>query len=108
MQVLKLGGSVLTKKEGYMELDHKNISSLSQMLSKIWKEGIRDILLIHGAGSFGHPVVIKHKIENGVHTEGQKHAMALTHSACARLSAALVDSLVENGVPAVSFPPISL
>ena len=108
MQVLKLGGSVLTKKDGYMELDHKNIDSLAKMLGSVWKSGTRNLILIHGAGSFGHPLVLKYGLDNGIRTDAQKAGMALTHAACTCLSQALIDALVKNDVPAVTVPPISI
>ena len=108
MQVLKLGGSVLTRKEGYMELNRKNIDSLAGMLGNAWKSGIRDFILIHGAGSFGHAVVLKYGLDNGIRTDAQRAGMALTHAACTCLSQALIDALVKNDVPAVTVPPISI
>jgi len=108
MQVLKLGGSVLTKKQGYMELDQKNINSLAKMLGNSWKSGVRDFILIHGAGSFGHPLVLKYGLDDGIRTDAQKEGMALTHAACTFLSQALIDALVKNDVPAVTVPPISI
>ena len=108
MQVLKLGGSVLTKKQGYMELDQKNIDSLAKMLGGAWKSGVRDFILIHGAGSFGHPLVLKYGLNDGIRTDAQKNGMALTHAACTCLSQALIDALVKNEVPAVAVPPISI
>ncbi len=108
MQVLKLGGSVLTKKDGYMELDKKNIDSLAGMLGSVWKSGTRDFILIHGAGSFGHPLVLKYGLDNGIRTDAQKAGMALTHAACTCLSQAIVDALVKNDVPAITVPPSSI
>ena len=108
MQVLKLGGSVLTRKEGYMELDHKNIDSLAQMLGRAWKSGTRNFILIHGAGSFGHPVVLKYGLNNGIRTDEQRAGMAFTHAACTCLSQAVVDALVKNDVPAITVPPSSI
>ncbi|MBD3398369.1 hypothetical protein GF412_04090 [Candidatus Micrarchaeota archaeon] len=108
MQVLKLGGSALTKKSGRMEENQEAIDSLAEMLSRAWKDGINDILLVHGAGSFGHPLVVEYDLNNGVKTEGQKLGAAKTHSACLRLSSLLVEALNENRVPAVSIPPAFL
>lgn len=105
MQVLKLGGSVLTDKSGYMKSDDRNILNLSAMLGRIWKSGIRDIILIHGAGSFGHPLVVKYKLNEGVKTPEQMLGAAITHSACSRLSEMVVSGLNSYGVPAVSLPP---
>ncbi len=108
MQVLKLGGSVLTNKEGYLEENAEGIASLAKMLGKVWKEGIQDIILIHGAGSFGHPLVVKYNLDNGVETREQKLGAAKTHSACTTLSNLLVSALISEGVPAVSIPPAFL
>lgn len=108
MQVLKLGGSVLTRKEGYMELSRKNMDALAGMLGDVWKGGTRDFILIHGAGSFGHALVLKYGLDNGIRTDAQREGMALTHAACTSLSQALVDALVKNGVPAVTVPPIAI
>ncbi|MEM4272553.1 MAG: isopentenyl phosphate kinase [Candidatus Bilamarchaeaceae archaeon] len=105
MQVLKLGGSVLTDKSSYMKADERNIISLSAMLGRVWNSGTRNFLLIHGAGSFGHPLVVKYGLENGVKTPDQKLGAAITHSACSRLSEMVVSALNSYGVPAVSLPP---
>lgn len=108
MQVLKLGGSAITRKDGYMRADSAGISRLCRAVAQVWKRGAKDIMLVHGAGSFGHALVIKHGIGNGVRTPAQKAACALTHASCAKLSALVVDELLRNGVPAVSLPPCSL
>lgn len=105
MQVLKLGGSVLTDKTAYMKADERNILALAGMLGKVWKGGTRDLILIHGAGSFGHPLVVKYRLEGGVKTPEQRLGAAITHSACARLSETVVSALNSYGIPAVSLPP---
>ncbi len=105
MQVLKLGGSVITDKTAYMKADERNILNLAGMLGRVWKSGIRDLVLIHGAGSFGHPLVVKYKLENGVKTPEQMLGAAITHSACSRLSELVVSALNSYGIPAGSLPP---
>jgi len=108
MQVLKLGGSILTQKDGYAKANTHNINALAKMLGKVWSDGERDIILIHGAGSFGHPHVVKYNLNDGVHTPEQKLGAAETHLACSSLSKLLVDALIKEGVPAVSLPPALL
>ena len=108
MQILKVGGSVISKKHGYMEENERAIEALAAMLSNVWKQGKKDLVLIHGAGSFGHAPVIMHGIRKEVKSAEQKVSFADTHAACSYLSLIIVNSLVKNGIPAVSLPPAAL
>ncbi|MBN2122467.1 isopentenyl phosphate kinase family protein [Candidatus Micrarchaeota archaeon] len=108
MQVLKFGGSVLTKKGGFMEEDSANIKSLAKMLGASWKAGIRDIILIHGAGSFGHPLVVKYGLTGKIETPEQEKGVEKTHSACVVLCNMLINALEKEGVPAVPLHPYDL
>ena len=105
MQILKLGGSAITYKSGWMQANEKAIASLAGAVAKVWKTGKRDLIIVHGAGSFGHALVLKWKLNNGVRTAEQKVACAATHAACCALSALVTGALVKKGVPAVSIPP---
>ena len=51
--VIKWGGSLITDKEKMCTPDMEIIDSLSNIMSKCVDEGL-DIILVHGAGSFGH------------------------------------------------------
>ena len=108
MQILKLGGSVLTKKHGFMEADTASIAKLAAIVGKAYKAGVRDLIIVHGAGSFGHAPVIKYKLNNGVRTKKQTWACALTHSACSHFSSHVTDALIKAGVPAMSVPPADI
>jgi isopentenyl phosphate kinase len=105
MKVLKIGGSLITKKSGYREPDAGNIAMLAAAVAAVWKKGVRDFIVVHGAGSFGHALVLKHGINDGVQSAAQKLGYADTHAACSELSLLLVKALVEAGAPAVSIPP---
>ena len=105
MQILKLGGSAITNKSRWMSPNRKAIASLASAVAKVWKAGKRDLIIVHGAGSFGHPLVLKWKLDNGVRTAEQKVACARTHLACCALSALVTGALVKKGVKAVSIPP---
>jgi isopentenyl phosphate kinase len=100
MKVLKLGGSVLTDKSGYKKARPAMIKKLADAVARIWRKGIRDIVLVHGAGSFGHAPVIKHGLKNGITSAEQKLGFADTHASCSGLSLMLVEALI-----AVSIPP---
>ncbi|MDD5339990.1 MAG: hypothetical protein PHV13_01940, partial [Candidatus ainarchaeum sp.] len=108
MKVLKIGGSFITKKSGYREPDEANMKKAARAVAAVWKKGIRDFVLVHGAGSYGHPLVLRHGINDGVRTEQQKLGYADTHAACSELSLLFVKALVEEGVPAVSLAPSAI
>jgi len=105
MKLLKIGGSAITDKAGYKKARKANIKKLAKAIAGIWRKGARDLVLVHGAGSFGHAVVIKHGLEAGVKNTEQKLGFADTRASCAELSAMVCRALIENGAPAVSIPP---
>lgn len=105
MKILKIGGSFITNKAGYKELNANNLDKMAIVISKLWKEGCRDFILVHGAGSFGHPLVNKYELKTSIRTENQRLGFADTHAACSHLSLEFVKKLIEYGVPAISIPP---
>lgn len=105
MKILKLGGSVLTDKKGYRAVRPGEVKRLAHAVAAIWKRGARDLVLVHGAGSFGHALVIKHGIGDGVKNTAQRLGFADTHAACSELSLILSEELILEGVPAISIPP---
>jgi isopentenyl phosphate kinase len=108
MKILKLGGSAITRKNGYRRSRRQDIKLLAKAIAEVWKGGERDLVVVHGAGSFGHAVVLKHGINEGVSTEEQRLGYADTHAACSELSLFVVKALVEEGVPAISIPPSTI
>ncbi len=108
MKVLKIGGSFITRKSGYREPDEANIKKAARAVAAVWKKGIRDFILVHGAGSYGHPLVLRHGINDGVRSEQQKLGYADTHAACSELSLVFVKALIGEGVPAVSIAPAAI
>jgi isopentenyl phosphate kinase len=105
MQLLKLGGSVITNKHEPMAASQENIEQLARVIGKIWKNGVRDLIVIHGAGSFGHHLVITYGIEKGVKNDSNRIGYAYTHTSCTYLSGLLIEALLKNNVPAISIPP---
>ncbi len=105
MQILKLGGSVITDKNKPQTANMQAIKSLAKAVSHVWNSGVHDIVLVHGAGSFGHSLVLEHGLDNGVRTDEQKAAAAKTHAACEKLTGMVVNALVEEGVPAAALSP---
>ena len=97
MQILKLGGSVITHKDKYFSSDLENIKRLA---TEIKESSSKKLIIIHGAGSFGHPVAEKHSISDGLRNKDQLIGFSETHQSMTRLNQIIVDALLEAGVPA--------
>jgi len=108
MKILKMGGSFLTHKTGYRDPDGKAIYDTAKLIASLWQSGVRDLVFVHGAGSFGHSLVIKYGIGDGIGSEAQKLGYADTHASCIDLSLLIVNGLIRSGVPAISLPPAAL
>ena len=104
MQVLKLGGSVITAKDEPMTADRENVSRLCEEVKAAWP---MPLIIVHGGGSFGHPVASKYGIADGFTSERQIPGYARTHQAMVMLNNIVVDALLDLGVPAVSVTPSS-
>lgn len=104
MLVLKLGGSVITVKDKPLTADHDNIGRLCEEIKAAWPQ---PIIVVHGGGSFGHPVASRYRIAEGYTSERQIPGFARTHQAMVRLNSIIVDTLVDLGIPAISVTPSS-
>ena len=109
MIILKLGGSIITKKESKEPLvDHDNLNRISKEIASSSFEGL---IIVHGAGSFGHPFAKKYEIGSNIKNEEdftyKKHGFCLTQSWVKKLNTLVCDNLRENGVLAVSIQPSS-
>ena len=100
--VLKLGGSVVTKKAEAGVIDTARIRELASQIAPIAKSV--PIIIVHGAGSCGHPEAKQYRIQEGVTTSNAK-GIAVTHFAVRRLNEEFVAVLREEGVDAVCMHP---
>ena len=105
MQILKLGGSVVTHKDEYMSAHTENIERLAK---EIAEADSYPLVIVHGGGSFGHPVAKKHKIAEGMVENSQIYGFSATHQAMVKLNEIIVDTLLEAGVPAFAISPSSM
>lgn len=105
MQILKLGGSVITHKDKYFSA---NLNNIKRLAYEIYESNVRSLIIVHGAGSFGHPVAKKYSISNGLKNPEQLVGYSLTHQSMTHLNQIIVDTLLEQGVPAFSVSASSM
>lgn len=104
MKLLKLGGSVITNKRGRCEANLPNIEKLSKMLGELWASGKRDIILVHGAGSFGHALVIEKNLRGKLEKSSFANVREVQNE-CASLSGIIETNLRKCGIDAKRIPP---
>ncbi|HII85753.1 TPA: isopentenyl phosphate kinase family protein [Candidatus Bathyarchaeota archaeon] len=102
--VLKIGGSVITDKNGELSARTEVINRLSE---EIAHAKTPSLIVVHGGGSFGHPTANRHAIKEGLKSESQKIGFAETHHVMTVLNGLVMDSLVWHSIPAVSVAPSS-
>jgi isopentenyl phosphate kinase len=107
--LLKLGGSAITKKtQNKTETNKKLLHNIALGLKAILKKKKIKLILIHGAGAFGHTLVKKYGINNGVKSRKQLLAFARTRASVQKLNNEVVSELVSVGIPAVSINPFDV
>ncbi len=100
--ILKIGGSVITEKsvEGKLKVEE---------LRRVCREIARspaDLILVHGAGSYGHPQARAYEIGSGLTDENFKGAF-ITHRAVRELNEIFTGMLIDQGVHAFPVHPLS-
>lgn len=97
LTVIKIGGSVITnKKSGKPKINSKNLKTIARQL----EDFKAPYVLIHGAGSYGHPIAQRTGINKGITSITQLLAFAQTQRLQNVLNAIVCDELIKRGIPA--------
>lgn len=105
--IIKIGGSILTDKTA----DHPvvNTSTLENLASQIAQLYSHcKIVLVHGAGSFGHPLAKKYQIGQKNQTKNQNLGASEISYSMLLLNSMILKSLLDKQLPVVSLPPHAL
>jgi len=102
--ILKLGGSVITVKNRPLT---PNMDAIKRLAKEIAEANVSPLIIVHGGGSYGHPIAAKYKIAGGFKNESQILGFSKTHNAMISLNMLIVEALLDRGVPAFSIAPSS-
>lgn len=102
--ILKIGGSVITDKNGELAARTQVIDRLAD---ETQRAGLKNLIIVHGGGSFGHPAAKEFALKEGLKNANQLIGFAETHHFMTVLNGLVMDSLIMHGVPAVSVTPSS-
>ena len=100
--ILKLGGSVITDKSADCAINREQLAAIALSIARARTDGI---VVIHGAGSCGHPEAKRYKLDVGA-AAGETEGIYVTHRAVSRLNEEVVATLREQGVAAIGVHPL--
>ncbi|MBS7640577.1 MAG: isopentenyl phosphate kinase [Candidatus Bathyarchaeia archaeon] len=104
LTVLKLGGSVITFKDKPLT---PNMPAIRRLAHEISASQSHPLIIIHGGGSFGHPLAAEYNIAGGLKSRGQMIGFSKTHNSMVKLNMLVTEALLDEGVPAIGFAPSS-
>jgi isopentenyl phosphate kinase len=102
--VLKIGGSVITNKKKPMT---PNLRAIERLANEISRAKVSSLILVHGGGSFGHPVAERYGIAEGFRDPSQIRGFSETRRAMTELNGLVMKALISHNISAVEVQPSS-
>lgn len=103
MILVKLGGSVITDKGRYRTFDPDAAGRLAEEIANTGQ----DVVLVHGAGSFGHMMAKEHRLHIGVTESSQLLGASMVMSDVRELDLEVCRRMSAKGLPVVPISPAS-
>ena len=100
MILIKFGGSVITDKSRYRTFNAERVRRLCREI----KESGERVIIVHGAGSFGHVLAKEYSLNDGFKDASQIPAVAQVCYDMRDLNSMIIRELNDAGLPAVSVP----
>ncbi len=101
MMLVKLGGSVITDKSRLRTFRQDTCERLATELAAA-KDSL---VIVHGAGSFGHIEAKRHELHKGFKNDEQIEHVAKVQRDVRELNLKVIRALIDGGIKAVSVPP---
>ncbi|MHA1754150.1 MAG: isopentenyl phosphate kinase [Candidatus Odinarchaeia archaeon] len=102
--ILKIGGSVLCDKSKLFSI---NQNILDRIVKEIVENKHLKLIIVHGGGSFGHPLAKKYNLTKGV-TEENKIGITETHNAMLELNQIITQKFINANYPIIPLSPMDL
>lgn len=112
MIILKIGGSNLTIKDSKeSEVNTTGLLRIAREIKRSLNNSYKDLIIVHGAGSFGHPPAKKYKIGEKFDTSvypQKRIGFCKTQNSVKKLNMHVCDAFIKEGLPLVAIPASSL
>jgi len=107
--ILKLGGSIIVEKD--REKTRVNVEVLKRLSKEIKKAKRKKnfrMLLVHGAGCFGHVPAKKYSLNKTLTSRRQVEGFSLTHHSMEKLNFCVLEALQREKINAIAYQPSAL
>ncbi|MBY9020504.1 MAG: amino acid kinase [Candidatus Lokiarchaeota archaeon] len=98
--VIKLGGSLLTDKSTAYKLKEDILKAVATEIKECIDLGlIKNLVVVHGVGSFGHPPVLKYNLHKGFKNKDQLISMSETQQIVNKYRKTIASAFLDVGIP---------
>lgn len=104
--ILKIGGSLIAPKIAKKPfVDYNTLKRICKEIGSAYKKikNKRSLVIVHGAGNYGHLIVSRTGIHKGIKSEKNLLDFAETQKLQNQLNVIVTNELLKNGVPAFPF-----
>ncbi len=82
-----------------------NLPAIEQLSREISQVKVSHLIVIHGGGSFGHPIAKQYALKEGYKEKSQLLGFSKTRQAMVALNKMVVDALMRQNIAAVGLQP---
>ena len=110
MIILKIGGSILTNKDSTSEVDDLSLKRIASEIKSSMDNSPKQLVIVHGAGSFGHPPAKKHKIGEAFDESEypqKRLGFCEIQNEVKKLNMYICEALINEGLPVIATPASS-
>lgn len=104
MLILKLGGAAITDKSTANTANSDAIHQIAALIARY----PQPLILIHGAGSFGHIIARDYNLHLGYQGDHQREGLIKLQMALHELNTLVIQALWQQGLPAMTVHPASM
>ena len=101
MKIVKIGGSAISDKRKPFSIKFNVLSTITDDIAEYVKSVSTNLVIIHGGGSFGHPIVYECIKSKSI----DSRCFSITSEAMIALNLIIISELLSRGVNVVSIPP---
>lgn len=106
LYILKLGGAAITyKKSNRYAIRKKRLREIAVVIAEIMQHQPCRLIVVHGAGPFGHRMVTEYAIKDGISTPRHVHGFVATHNSMETLNKAVIESMLQLDLHAITVQP---
>ena len=111
MIILKIGGSILTNKDSKTsEVDSASLLRIASEIKNSMDSSQKQLIIVHGAGSFGHPPAKKHKIgeefDRSLYSQ-KRLGFCEIQNEVKKLNMFICEAFINQGLPVIAVPASS-